>query len=67
MKKLKWKYYKKAKQWWINESTPYASDGMKIDKTRGGKYYLQMDYPEVRVIFRKLKDAKKTAQMIYNG
>lgn len=68
MAKLKWKYDKKFKQWWIGESVPYAGDAMSIWKSDNGKKFsLKMEYPKAHLLFKRLLDAKKVAQLIYNG
>lgn len=67
MAKLKWKYDKKFKQWWIGESVPYANDGAQIGKEKDGRFLLRMDYPHATLRFGKLKDAKDCAQLIHNG
>lgn len=67
MNKLNWKYDKLRKQWYTLESKPYAMDSALIEKTKGGEFYLQMDYPQFHLRFKKLNNAKKVAQLITNG
>lgn len=67
MKKLKWKYDKKFKQWWVGESVPYANDGAQITKEKDGRFLLRMDNPHATLRFKKLSTAKKIAQLIHNG
>lgn len=63
MEKLKWKYDKDHKEWWVNIGT---EDGFHIKKEND--YYVLY-----RKIFRcvgsfgYLKNAKTVAQLLYNG
>jgi len=63
VEKLKWKYDKKFKQWWVNIGT---DDGFVIHK-EGGLYALVRDSFYVAGRFTYLKNAKTVAQLLYNG
>lgn len=65
MEKLKWKYDKKYKQWWVNESIPYANNGMTITKGET-LYILQFDHINASLTFKNISSAKKVAQLIVN-
>ena len=66
MKKLKWKYSPKDKQWYINESVAYANDGIRITK-RDKEFKLCFDCHISTFRFKKLSSAKEVAQLIFNG
>ena len=60
--KLKWQYDKQFKQWWVQID---RGDGFLIEKETNC-YVLTRDY-EFRQSFSLLKNAKKVAQLLYNG
>lgn len=64
-KKLKWKYDKKFKQWYITESEPYANDGATIDKTQIG--YKLLINGDLIHYFNKLSSAKEVGRLIQLG
>jgi len=61
MKKLKWNYDKKFKQWWI----PNAGGGFKIE--RGDFGWKLYHYAKTVYSFNKLSSAKKVAELMHNG
>ena len=62
--KLKWNYDKRFKQWWVNFD---CEDGFLIEK-EDNLYFLKRDNQFRNVgYFRLLKNAKKVAQLLYNG
>ncbi len=63
--KLRWKYDKKCKQWYINESVAWANDGMYINK-ENDKYEL-CPRAGIHFAFKKLSSAMSVAQLIKNG
>lgn len=65
--KLKWKYDKNSKQWWIGESIPWANDCMFITKEMD-EYLLETGMPtKIKIRLKKLASAKIIAQLIKNG
>lgn len=65
MEKIKWSYDKKFKEWWINETSPYAMDHMNIENV-GGKYELTKGVLRVGR-FKKLSSAKIVANLLRHG
>ena len=64
--KLKWKYDKKFKQWWVDLGL-YEYGGFMIEKD-GSYYALIRDDSRGRIgSFRLLKNAKTVAQLLHNG
>ncbi len=64
MEKIKWKYYKKFKQWYI----PYGD--FTIDTKplyHFGKYVLTNGHFKTIGRFKKLSSAKKVAELLING
>lgn len=66
MEKIKWKYDKKRKQWWVNEASPWLNDGFQIYKDRG-RYYLKEDGVNYDIAFKKLSSAKTVANLLRHG
>ena len=65
MSKLKWKYDKKFKQWYIGEIEPYSNDVLTIEK-KSDFYYLDFGSKFIAG-FSKLSSAKKVAELIRFG
>lgn len=69
---IKWSYDKQIKEWYCNETSPYANNGMEIQKHNENKktpYSLTMDGCGGRKVgyFRKLSSAKTVANLLRNG
>lgn len=64
MKKLKWHYDNKRKQWYTLETVAWAHDDFSIFKET---YGYQLQSKQMCLLFKKLSSAKQVAQLIHNG
>ncbi|HWY12342.1 MAG TPA: hypothetical protein VN026_13500 [Bacteroidia bacterium] len=70
MKKLKWSYDKRRNQWYTLETVSWANDGFTINKEglkKFNSFYRLEKGSRYISNFSKLKNAKKVAELIYNG
>ena len=65
MKKLRWHYDKKFRQWYTLESEPFVNDSFTIDKSET-TYHLKQNHQHVKH-FTKLKNAKQCARLLAYG
>lgn len=65
MNKIKWKYDKKYKYWWTNETAAWANYGFTIKKDES-YYVLEREYYFIGR-FNKIKNAKTVAELLKNG
>lgn len=66
MEKIKWKYDKKRKQWWANETAPWSNDGYQICHDLDG-YVLTGDELRSKLYFKKISSAKTVANLLRHG
>ena len=66
MEKIKWKYDKKFKLWYIIESEPYASNGFQIYHD-SNRYVLTGDNFGSKLYLKKLQSAKTVANLLRHG
>jgi len=67
MEKIKWKYDKQCKEWFVYETDVQENDGFLISKNAHKLYRLQINSMDSVAFFKKLSSAKTVANLLRHG